>query len=106
MKNFLGILLHMGCVKLPYFQHYWSSNELYGFPVFSNVIPQNKFQLMLWFWHFVENKDSPGRCLSQIMLLVDQLNNTMATIYIPDTNISNDELTIEGMFCILAIHKE
>ena len=62
--------------------------------------------LMLWFWHFVENKNSPGRCLSQIMLLVDQLNNTMATIYIPDTNISNDESTIEGMFHILAIHKE
>ena len=27
MKNFLGILLHMGCAKMPSFEHYWSKNK-------------------------------------------------------------------------------
>ena len=52
MRNFLGILLHMGCVNLPSFEHYWSKNELYGFPVFSRVMSRNKFQLMLRFLAF------------------------------------------------------
>ena len=51
MRNFSGILLHMECVKLPSFEYYWPKNELSGFPVFSKVMPQNKFQLMLRFWH-------------------------------------------------------
>ena len=38
MRNFLGIILHMGCVKLPSFEHYCSNNKLYGFPVFSKVM--------------------------------------------------------------------
>ena len=60
MRNFLGVLFHMGCVKLPSFEHYWLKNKLYGFPVFSNVMPQKKFQLILKFWHFVDNENSPG----------------------------------------------
>ena len=39
MRNFLGILLHMGRLNLPSFEHYWSKNELYGFPVISKLIP-------------------------------------------------------------------
>ena len=91
MRNFLGIILHMGCVKLPSFEHHWSKNELYGFRVFSEVMLQNKFQLMLRFWHFVDNKTSPGGHLCKIMPLVVQLNNKMATIYIPDRKLSIDE---------------
>ena len=56
MRNFPGIILHMGCVKLPSFEYYRSMNELYGFPVFSKIMPQNKFQLVLHFWHFVDNE--------------------------------------------------
>ena len=87
MRYFLGILLHMRCVKL----HYWSKNELYRFPVFSKVMPRTKFQLILRFWHFVDNENSPGGRLSKIMPLVLQLNNKMATIYTPDKKLSIDE---------------
>ena len=37
MCQFLGILLHMGCVKLPTFEHYWSTNILYRFPCFQKL---------------------------------------------------------------------
>lgn len=91
MRNFLGILLHMGCVKLPTFGHYWLKNELYGFSAFSKVMSRNKFQLMLRFWHFVDNENLPNTRLGKIMLLVDQLNNTMTTIYTPNRMVSIDE---------------
>ena len=91
MRNFLGIILHMGCVKLPSFEHHWSKNELCGFRVFSKVMLQNKFQLMLRFWHVGDNEHSPGGRLSKIMPLVVQLNNKMATIYTLDRKLSIDE---------------
>ena len=43
MKNFLGILLHMGCVKVPSFEHYRLTNKLYVCPVFSKVMLQTNF---------------------------------------------------------------
>ena len=91
MCQFLGILLHMGCVKLPTFEHYWSTNILYRIPIFSKVMPRNKFQLILRFWHFIDNNTAgPGR-LRKIVPIVEHLNNTMNTIYIPDKDHSIDE---------------
>ena len=81
----------MGCVKLPSYEHYWSKNELSGFPVFPKVMPQNKFQQMLRFWHFVDNENSPGGNLSKIMPLVVQLDNKIAAIYTSDRKLSIDE---------------
>ena len=79
MCQFLGILLHMGCVKLPTFEHYWSTNILSRFPMFSKVMPRYRFQLILRFWHFVDNNTAgPGR-LRKIVPIVEHLNNTMNT---------------------------
>ena len=55
MRQFLGVLLHMGCVKMPSLEHYWSKNSLYRFPLFSRIWSRNKFQLILRFWHFINN---------------------------------------------------
>ena len=43
MRNFLGIYLHMGCVKVPSFEHYWPMNKLYGCPVFLKVMSRTNF---------------------------------------------------------------
>ena len=45
MCQFLGILLNMGCVKLPTFEHYWSTNILYRFPMFSKLCQEIDFSL-------------------------------------------------------------
>ena len=91
MRQFLGILFHMGSVKLPSIEHYWSRDSLYSFPVFSKVMSRNKFQLMIRFWHFVDNeKVSCGR-LNKIKPILDHLNSTMDEIYYPGKNLSIDE---------------
>ncbi|XP_065645481.1 piggyBac transposable element-derived protein 4-like [Hydra vulgaris] len=91
MRQFLEVLLHMGCVKMPSLKHYWSKNSLYRVPLFSRIMPRNKFQLMLRFWHFINNEDSGSGRLCKINGLLDHLNNTMDNIYCPNKNISIDE---------------
>ena len=89
--KFLGILLHMGSVKLPTFEHYWSTDILCRFPMFSKVMPRNIFQLILRFWHFLDNNTvGPGR-LRKIAPIAEHLNNTMNTIYILDKDLTIDE---------------
>ena len=90
MCQFLGIL-HMGCVKLPTFEHEWSTNILYRFPIFSKVMPRNRFQLIIRFWDFVDNNTAGPGHLRKIVPIVEHLNNTMNTIYIPDKDLSIDE---------------
>ena len=46
---------------------------------------------MLRFWHFIDNEDAGVGSLIKIQLIVDQVNNTMRTIYSPGKNLSIDE---------------
>ena len=73
MRQFLGVLLHMRCVKMPSLEHYWSKNSLYRFPLFSRIMSRNKFQLILRLWHFINNEDSGSRRLCKIIGLLDHL---------------------------------
>ena len=90
MRQFLGVLLHRGCVKMPSLEHYWFKNSLYRFPLFSRIMSRNKFQLILRFWHFINNEDLGSGRLCKIIGLVDHLNNAMDNIYCPNKNISID----------------
>ena len=67
MRQFLEVLLHMECVKMPSLEHHWSKNSLYRFPLFSRKMSRNKFQLILWFWDFIKNEDSGSGRLCKIM---------------------------------------
>ena len=97
MRQFLGVLLHMGRVKMPSLEHYWSKNSLYRFPLFSRIMSRNKFQLILRFWHFISNEDTGSGRLCKIIGLLDHLNNAMDNIYCPNKNISIDEsMMLEG----------
>nr|XP_047124229.1 piggyBac transposable element-derived protein 4-like [Hydra vulgaris] len=90
MQQYLGIILHMGCVKLPSIDHYWAKNSLYRLPLFSRIMSQNKFQLILHFWHFVKNEDLCSGHLHKVKVILDHLINRMDE-KIPDKNISIDE---------------
>ena len=52
---------------------------------------RNKFQLILWFWHFINNEDSGSGRLCKIIELLDHLNNEMDNIYCRNKNISIDK---------------
>ena len=90
MKLFLGLLLHMGRVKLPTMEHYWSSSSIYKFPFFSKIMSRNRFHLLLRFWSFSDNESIEKGRLSKVKLLLDHLNDTMREIYVPDKDLSLD----------------
>ncbi|XP_065672174.1 piggyBac transposable element-derived protein 4-like [Hydra vulgaris] len=99
MRQFLGVLLQTRCVKMPSLEHYWSKNSLYRVPLFSRIMPRNKFQLMLRFWHFINNEGSGH--VFKIIGLLDHLNNTMGNIYCPNNNISIDESMMLWKGCLV-----
>ena len=57
MKTFLSLYLLTGIVVKPKLQQYWSTNLIKtGF--FKNVMPRNRFQLILEFFHFNGNSNA------------------------------------------------
>ena len=91
MKLCLGILPHMGQVRLQTMEHYWSSTFIYKFPSFSNIISRNKFQLLLRFSYFSDNEAIKKGRLSKVKLLLDHLHDIIKEIYVPDKDLSLDE---------------
>ncbi|KAE9523032.1 hypothetical protein AGLY_016663 [Aphis glycines] len=56
MEKFMGLLLWMGLVKMTSIADYWKKAERYKNSVASNTMSRNKFELILRFWHFEDNK--------------------------------------------------
>ena len=54
------------------------------------AISQNKFQMILLFWHIVGNKNEKVRKkgrLDKVMPFIDVLNNKMSEIYVPEKDL-------------------
>ena len=47
----------MGIIYKPSIPLYWSTDELFSTPIFSQLMTQNKFQLIEIFLHFNNNLD-------------------------------------------------
>ena len=56
VKQFIGLVLYMGLVKLPRISDYWSKCELFNIPFVKSIMPRNKFRILSRFLHFTENK--------------------------------------------------
>jgi hypothetical protein len=52
MKQFMGVLLTMGLVRIPRINDYWSKKNIYNNKYISSVITRDRFLLILKFWHF------------------------------------------------------
>ena len=55
MKTFLSLYLLTGIVVKPELQQYWSTNPLIKTEFCKNVMPRNRFQLILELLHFNDN---------------------------------------------------
>ena len=91
MKKFLGLVIHMGLVKMPSYKHYWKKDKLFQNNFFPAVMSRERFQLIMRFLHFGERPDFVGDRLSKVKSLIHHLNDTMSAIYVPDRNLSLDE---------------
>jgi len=59
MKQFLGLVFLMGIVKKPRIEDYWSTDPTMATPIFNQTMKRDRFELMLKFWHYCNNEQSP-----------------------------------------------
>lgn len=97
MKKFLGLLFIMGVIRKPSISLYWSTDPLYQTPLFGVIMPRNRFQLLLKFFHVNNNDHAPNNNdpdrdrLFKVRPLLDELFEKFQTIYTPGSNVSVDE---------------
>ena len=89
MKTFLSLYLLTGIVIKPELQQYWSTNPLIKTEFFNNVMPRNRFQLILEFLHFNDksqyNANDPNRDrIYKVRPVIEYLVNKFKSVYTPD----------------------
>ena len=98
MKKFIGIMLFMGIVYKPSIHMYWSIDELYATPVFSELMPRDRFRLIMKFFHINDN-DNPDYNphaedrdrLYKIRPFLDMIHQRFRNVYSPGREICVDE---------------
>ncbi|GFY79539.1 piggyBac transposable element-derived protein 4 [Trichonephila inaurata madagascariensis] len=95
---FVGLILHMGTIRINRIQDYWKTDPLFGLRVFSNNMSRNRFLLLLKTLHFAkttkQNSISQKDKLYKIRNMVNMFNERLSEIYYPGREICLDESMI------------
>jgi len=98
MHKFFGLIIQMGCNQSHSLKDYWSREEQYCSPFYSNVMVRDRFFHILRFLHF-ENNDKPPNHddpyynrLWKIQKIVDTLNNKFCELYNSTEHLAVDEV--------------
>lgn len=91
MKVFIGLLLQMGPCSFPSIEHYWSTSKLYNVMFWRSNMSRNRFQLLLRYFHLVDNTIPSADRLYKVRPILTHFNNIMRENYVPDKNICIDE---------------
>ena len=96
MKTFMSLYLLTGIVVKPKLQQYLRTNPLIKIKFFNNVIPRNRFQLILEFLHFNENSqyhanDPNHDRIYKVLPITEYLVNKFESVYTPDNEVSIDK---------------
>lgn len=99
MKAFVAVLLEMGITRRPNIFSYWAKNSRH-IPWFGKMFSRNRFQLILKFFHLVDNTNlfPPGHknydpC-AKFQPLVEHANLKFRYHYTPHQELSVDESLI------------
>ncbi|XP_046395730.1 piggyBac transposable element-derived protein 4-like [Ischnura elegans] len=92
---FLGLLFHMGLIRINKIQYYWRKDGLYEFPTFSKAMPRDRFMIILRCLHFGRNAPDghpkPSDPLYKIRPLLNLIQTNMKKVYYPQKQLSLDE---------------
>lgn len=95
LRVFIGLVLHMGTVRVSRFNDYWSTNRFFNFGLVREQMSRDRWLLILRCIHFSEirpnapNDDTQHR-LDKVNFIVDNFNNKMSTIYYPGKELAID----------------
>ena len=95
IKQFLGLILRMGLVRLGFLENYWSKKRIYQQAIPISVLSRNRFQLLLSMIHFSNNATAQdGDCLAKIQPVIDILESNFKNMFCPEKDIVIDETLI------------
>ena len=95
----------MGIVHKLNINSYWSRDELYNAPIFSNVVLRDLFKVILRFLHFNDNaiynaEDADRDRLDKVQPLLDLIRKQCQKVYVPERFLSVDELPVLFKGCV------
>ncbi|XP_012936290.1 piggyBac transposable element-derived protein 4-like [Aplysia californica] len=96
---FFGLITGMGIIRVASFQDYWSTDAVYSLPFFPSIMTRERFQNLLTFLHFSDEKFIPRGeeghdPLFKISSFLNCLAENFSKNYYPTTNIAIDEAMI------------
>ena len=100
MYTFFGLVIQMGHDPRHSLKDYWSRDELYYTPFYSNVMARDRFFHILRFLHFENNENPPNHDdpdydrLWKIRKIFDTLNNKFCELYNPTEQLAVDEVIV------------
>lgn len=92
LKIFIGLILHMGTIRLNRYQDYWKTSRLFDFSLFRGQMSRDRFLIILRCLHFSRNEEgTEDDKLKKVSMMVDYFNKKMDEIYYPCRELSLDE---------------
>ncbi len=95
MRVFLALVMLMGVVKKNNYRDYWSTNPLIQTPIFSKVMPVNRFVNILQALHFTDNLEAFANNITEkinkIRIVFDHLRRKFKEAFYPYKNVNIDE---------------
>jgi hypothetical protein len=94
MYKFFGLVIQMGHNPHHSLKDYWSRDELYCTPFYSNVMARERFFHILQALHFENNDDRDYDRLWKIQKNFDTLNNKFCELYNPTEQLAVNEVIV------------
>ncbi|KAK9702549.1 Transposase IS4 [Popillia japonica] len=95
LLKFIGLIYHMGTIKLNRLQDYWKTHRLFNLKCFAEQMGRDRFLGILRCLHFVRNprpnEPTPADRLFKIRPVINYFNDKMRKIYYPGKYLSLDE---------------
>ncbi|XP_039620849.1 piggyBac transposable element-derived protein 4-like isoform X2 [Polypterus senegalus] len=96
MWVFFGLLILQGILGKPVQRWYWSTNRLLQTPIFSEVMSECRFSLIMKYLHFTNNEDydeanHPAPRLFKLWEIYQAIVKNMQKVYVPERDVSIHE---------------
>ncbi|XP_046400977.1 piggyBac transposable element-derived protein 4-like [Ischnura elegans] len=92
---FLGVLYHMGTIRLNRISDFWSKDFLFNFPCFRGCMSRDRFSGILQCLHFAKNPEpgqpQPNDRLYKIRPLIDLFHDSVSNAVTPTQKLCVDE---------------
>lgn len=93
IEKLLGIVLWMGLCSYPSITSYWQKKKIYTNHI-SNLMPRNRFQLLLKCLHFGNNEEVTDDRLHKLTPLLEKLRESFQQPIIPSEYLCIDETLV------------